>query len=75
VTSELIINNFLFSFIILTGCGVHPASYPEGTIVLSSVVKWLEHDANYSPQSTAEVKNVWSYTSTPPIPMHGMVLI
>jgi hypothetical protein len=30
--------------------------------------------ADHSPPSIAEAKNVWSYTSTPPIRLHGMVL-
>jgi hypothetical protein len=31
-------------------------------------------EADHSPPSSAEVKDAWSYTSTPPIPLHGMVL-
>jgi hypothetical protein len=31
-------------------------------------------EANHSPPSSAEVKNAWSYTSTPAIRLHGMVL-
>jgi hypothetical protein len=29
------------------------------------VVKWLGHETDHSPPSNAEVKNAWSYTSTP----------
>jgi hypothetical protein len=36
-------------------------------------VKRLGSEADYSP-SSAEVKNAWSYTSTPPIRLHGVVL-
>jgi len=32
----------------------------------------LKH--NYSPSSSTDVKNAWSYTSTPPICLHGVVL-
>jgi hypothetical protein len=32
--------------------------------VLSPEVKWLEHEADHSPQS-AEVENIWIYTSIP----------
>jgi hypothetical protein len=32
-------------------------------------------EANHSPLSSAEVKNAWSYTCTPPIRLHGVVLI
>jgi hypothetical protein len=31
-------------------------------------------EADHSPQSSAEVKNAWSYTSTPPIRLHGVML-
>jgi hypothetical protein len=32
------------------------------------------HEADHSPPSSAEEKNAWSYTSTPPIRLHGVVL-
>jgi hypothetical protein len=41
---------------------------------LSLEVKRPEGEADYSPPSSAEVKNTWSYTSTPPICLHGVVL-
>jgi hypothetical protein len=31
-------------------------------------------EADHSPPSSAEIKNAWSYTSTPPIRLHGVVL-
>jgi hypothetical protein len=34
--------------------------------------KLPEHEADYSPPSTAEVKNDWSYTSTHPTSLQGM---
>jgi hypothetical protein len=37
-------------------------------------VKQLGHEADHSPPSSAEVKNAWSYTSTPPIHLHEIVL-
>jgi hypothetical protein len=40
---------------------------------LSLRVKWLGCEADHSPPSSAEVNNVWSYTSTPPIRLHGVV--
>jgi len=46
---------------IQTGCGAHPASYPIGD---SFPVP--RREADHSPPSIAEVKNAWSYTSTPP---------
>jgi hypothetical protein len=33
--------------------------------ILFPGVKWLGHEADHSPLSSAEVKNVWSCTSTP----------
>jgi hypothetical protein len=41
---------------------------------LSLVVKRPGREANHSHPSSAEVKNVWSYTSTPPIRLHCVVL-
>jgi hypothetical protein len=37
-----------------------------GTAVLFLGIKQPASDADHSPPSTAEVKKVWSYTSTPP---------
>jgi hypothetical protein len=41
---------------------------------LSLGVKQPGHEVDHSPPSSAEVKNAWSYTSTPPICFHGVVL-
>jgi hypothetical protein len=41
---------------------------------LSLGVKRPEREADHSPPSSAEVKFSWSYTSTPPVPLHGVVL-
>jgi hypothetical protein len=48
--------------------------YKEYHGALSLRVKLPERKANHSPPSSAEVKKAWSYTSTPPIRLHGMVL-
>jgi len=45
----------------------------QGPGFLSPVVKWMGHETDHLPPSRAEVKNVWSYTSTPPICLNGMV--
>jgi hypothetical protein len=42
--------------------------------VLSLGVRRPEREADNSPPSSAEVKNAWNYTSTPPIRLHGVVL-
>jgi hypothetical protein len=41
---------------------------------LSLGVKRPGREADHSPSSSAEVKYAWSYTSTPPIRLHGVVL-
>jgi hypothetical protein len=46
-----------------TGSGAHPASIQWVPGVLSPGVK---REAAHSPPTTAEVKNTWIYTSTPP---------
>jgi hypothetical protein len=41
---------------------------------LSLWVRRPGREADQSPPPSAEVKNGWSYTSTPPIRLHGVVL-
>jgi hypothetical protein len=43
----------------------HPASYPMGTRDSFPGVKRPGRETDNSPPSSAEVKNAWSYTSTP----------
>jgi hypothetical protein len=50
------------------------ASYPTGTRGSFLGVKRPGREADHSPPSSAEVKNEWSYTSTPPVRLHGVVL-
>jgi hypothetical protein len=45
--------------------GAHTVSYTMGTGVVSSEAKRLGRETNHSPPSSAEIKNAWSYTSTP----------
>jgi hypothetical protein len=49
-----------------TDCGVHPASYPVSTGVLSSVLKLLECEASSHPHLVPMYKNAWSYAPTAP---------
>jgi hypothetical protein len=37
-------------------------------------IKLPGREADHSPPSSAEVKNAWSYTSTPTIRLHGVGL-
>jgi hypothetical protein len=55
------------------GSEAHPVSYLSGTRVLSlGWRKWLGHDVDHSPPFSTEIKNEWSYTSTPPVCLHGI---
>jgi hypothetical protein len=52
--------------------GIHkPALWPTQPPIqwvpgfLSLGIKWSRHEADHSPPSSAEVKNEWSYTSSP----------
>jgi hypothetical protein len=67
VTHEFI-GNFSLHHRIQTGSEVHPG-YPMGIRASSP-----GGEADQSPPSSAEVKNAWSYTSTPPIRLHVVVL-
>jgi hypothetical protein len=50
-----------------TGSWAHPGSYPVGTGVFHLRVKQPGCEANHSLPSSAKVKNMCNYTSTPPI--------
>jgi len=52
-----------------TVAGAHPASCKMG-----NGGSFPEGEADHSFPSSAEVKNAWSYTYTPPIRLHGVVL-
>jgi hypothetical protein len=49
-----------------------PIQWVPGALSLG--VKRPGREADHSPPSSAEVKNAWSYTSTPPICLRGVVL-
>jgi hypothetical protein len=51
-----------------------PPSFPFSWFWLSfPEVKQPGHDVDHSPPSSDEVKNEWSYISTPPIRLHGEI--
>jgi hypothetical protein len=56
------------------GSGAHHASYATGNRGFSLGVKRPGCETDHSSPSSAEVKNEWSYTSTPPVRLHGVVL-
>jgi hypothetical protein len=64
---------FSLYHLIQTGSGGHPASYPLDTMGSFPGVKRPGREADHSPPSNAEIKNAWSYTSTPPLSLHGVV--
>jgi hypothetical protein len=65
---------FLFTTASRTAPG--PAQFPIQSVpgALSLGVKRPGCEADHSPAPSAEVKNAWIYTSTPPIRLHGVVL-
>jgi hypothetical protein len=65
--------NFSLRHRVQTGSGVHPASYPMGTRGSFPGDK-AEREADHSPPSNAEVKNMWSYISTLPSRLHVVAL-
>jgi hypothetical protein len=66
--------NFSLHHRVHTGPGAHPASYPIGTMGSPLGVKRPSGNLTTQPPSNAKIKSVWSYTVTPPIHLHGVVL-
>jgi len=64
---------FLFVTTSRPALGPHPPSYAMGTGCSFPGVKRPEREADHSPPSIAKVKNAWSYTSTSPVRLHGVV--
>jgi hypothetical protein len=56
-----------------TGTRNHLASYPICARGFSLEVKRPGREADDSPPSSAELTNVWSYISTLPLCLHGVV--
>jgi len=67
--------NFSLHHCIQNSSGAHPASYSMGIWGSSREVKQLRCEVDLSPPSSAKVKNACSYTSAPPIRLHGVLLI
>jgi hypothetical protein len=65
----------LFLFATASRTDLGPIQPPiMGTAAISPRVKRPGREADHSPPSSAEVKNAWSYTSTPPLRLLGVVL-
>jgi hypothetical protein len=62
---------FLFTTVsrLVPGRTQPPIQWLSGALSLG--VKRPECEADHSSPSSAEVKNAWGYTSTPPISLHG----
>jgi len=58
--------DFLLLQGIQTSCGDHPAFCPWVLDAVSLGLKQLGCEPEHSPLQSAESKNVWRYTSTPP---------
>jgi hypothetical protein len=58
--------NLTLHHLVQTGSGAHLASYPMGTRGFCPEVKRPGREADHSLPSTAEVRNAWSYNSSPP---------
>jgi len=61
-------------FLFTTCSGVHPDSYLMGTRGSFPGGKAAGFDADHTPPSSAEAKNVSSYTSAPPVRLHGVAM-
>jgi hypothetical protein len=66
----------IFLFTTASRTGLRPTQPPIQWVpgAPSLGVKRPGRGADHSPPSSAEVKNVWRYISTPPIHLHGVVL-
>jgi hypothetical protein len=60
------VNTFSLFHIVQTGSGVHPTSYPMCTEGSFPGLKRQGRETDHSPATSAEVKKMWIYTSTPP---------
>jgi hypothetical protein len=66
----------IFPFATASRPAVGPTQPPIQWVpgVLSLMVKRPGREADHSPPPSSKVKKAWSYTSTPPLPLHSVVL-
>jgi len=66
----------IFLFTTASRMALGPTQYPIQRVpgAFSLGIKRPGREGNHSPPSSADVKNAWSYTSTPPTRLHGMLL-
>jgi hypothetical protein len=65
---------FLFTTVSIPPLGLTQPPIKWVPVALSLSVKRPGREADHSPSSSVEAKNAWSYTSTPPIHLHVMLL-
>jgi hypothetical protein len=65
---------FLFTNALRPALGITQPPIQRVPGDLSLEVKRLGREADHSPPFSAEIKNAWRYTSTPPKHLHGVVL-
>jgi len=63
-----------FSTPVQTGPGAHPASYTMGAWSLSGGVKRPGRGVDHPPHLVPRLKKEYSYTSAPPLGLHGLFL-
>jgi hypothetical protein len=64
---------FLFTTTFRPGLGPTQPPIQRVPGALTPAVK-QGHEAVHSPPPSAKIKNVWSYNSTPPLCLHGVML-
>jgi hypothetical protein len=57
---------FSLLHVVQIGSGIHPTSYPIDTYRSFPGGRAPESESDHSPPASAEVKEMWIYTSTPP---------
>jgi hypothetical protein len=69
-------NELIFLFTTASRTSLGPTQPPIQWVpgALSLGVKRPGQEAEHSPLPSAEIKNAWSYTSTTPVRLHGVVL-
>jgi hypothetical protein len=71
-----VMGSFLFAIASMSALGsTQPiVQWVLGEGGLTPLVKWPGCEDGHFPPSSAEVKNMWGYVSTPPVCLNGVVL-
>jgi hypothetical protein len=68
------VKNFVLLYVVQTGSGAHPASYPSIPGAFSMRVKSSVREADHSPPTSTEVKENMDLHIHSLIRLHGVVL-